>query len=197
MDALWKAMVWVSILGGAAWCQDAAAQNLTLENVNNWPVRDYRTVSPVPGSLLNLGGGGQPIGRSIFTTDSTAPATANGFKLFTGSLYGHGCSSHLSLLNVQCALPLHPSSNPFSYKLSKSADQYFPIRIGPLRYTFWSQTPGHDRPAGGALQNFVDGVMRHYANHPVMPLNDACVRSLTCNSLYERSVRRRSTSSMY
>jgi len=83
------------------------------------------------------------------------------------------------------------TSTPFSYSMGKDRGDYFPVKVGPLRYTFWSQAPQFDRPAGGRFQNLVDGVLRHYTSDPVVPVNKRCVRSLSCNSLYDQALRRR------
>jgi hypothetical protein len=88
-------------------------------------------------------------------------------------------------------------STPFSYTIAKDRFDYFPVKVGPLRYTFWPRNSQLNRPVGGRLQNLVDGVLRHYTSRPVIPVNERCLRSLSCNSLYEQAVRRRAVRSPY
>jgi hypothetical protein len=45
-----------------------------------------------------------------------------------------------------------------------------------------------DRPALNRFQNVVVHVMRHYASQEPVRVNRECVRSLSCSSLYEKSV---------
>jgi hypothetical protein len=80
---------------------------------------------------------------------------------------------------------------PLSYTIPTSHPDYFPIKVGPLRYTFWSRVSQSDKPTGGRLQNLVDGILRHYTSDPVVPANKRCLRALSCNSLYEQALRRR------
>ena len=92
-------------------------------------------------------------------------------------------------------LARHGIVPPFSYTLSQSSSDNFPVKIGPLRYTVWSHVPPSEKPSSGWLQNVVDGFLRHYTSNPVVPANERCLRSLSCNSLYEQALRRKAVTS--
>jgi hypothetical protein len=47
---------------------------------------------------------------------------------------------------------------------------------------------GFDRPALNRFQHVIVHVMRHYASQEAVHVNRECVRSLSCSSLYEKSV---------
>lgn len=84
----------------------------------------------------------------------------------------------------------------FDYNFANDDFERFPVKLGRLRYTFWDFDSRSNRPAGGRLQSLVDGMLRHYTSDPVVPVNKRCLRALSCNSLYEDRLRRRSAPSM-
>ena len=90
-----------------------------------------------------------------------------------------------------------PVLNAFSYKFLKVSSEYFPIKLGPLRYTFWPCTLESDRPAGGRLQRVVDGFLKHYTSGPIMPQTVRCLRALSCTSFYQQTLRQRDLYTQY
>ena len=122
-------------------------------------------------------------------------------KTFTSRAYGNATAPGLSLLHSL----LHPDYGqtaslgsaafrpvmPFSYTSAENRSDYFPIRLGPIRYTVWPRVPQSAKPAGGWLQSIIDGILGHYTSDPVVPVNKRCLRALSCNSLYEQALRRR------
>ncbi len=141
--------------------------------------------------------------QQLFSTPHiAAPSpTLEMIERFTGRMYNDGSSAPLSLLRsnycsaMQATSATSRTSTPFSYTIAQDRLGYFPLRLGPLRYTFRPPSSQFNRPADGRLQKVVDGVLRHYTSHPVVPLNDRCVRSLSCASLYEEALRRRAVPS--
>jgi hypothetical protein len=144
----------------------------------------------------------QPIGAMTFHDGIVAaPATFRMIAPFRCSTYKNGSYVPATLLRFNSCYAAQDAPEasrvltPFSYTTAKDRFEYFPIKLGPVRYTFWSRTSQFNRPAAGRLQNVVDGLLRHYTSNPVVPVNERCLRWLSCNSLYKQALRRRAVAS--
>ena len=129
-------------------------------------------------------------------------AAFQGFKPAACSSYNNFFSTTLLLPTNPCYAGRDASARfqifqPFSYATTNNRPDYFPIKLGPLRYTVWSRVSQSEKPATGRLQNLVDGILRHYTSDPVVPLNRKCLRALSCNSLYQQRLQRRSVRASY
>jgi hypothetical protein len=169
MNVLWRAMLLTAMSSTAVFCQGGPSQD-----AQQLPrVGDIAVVSS--------------------TSDSIEP--------FAFRTYKSGSSTPLSLLRLNYWSATRATSatsgtvTPFSYTIARDGFDYFPLGLGPMRYTFWPRTSQFNRPAGGRLQSLIDGVLRHYTSHPVVPVNERCLRWLSCNSLYEQALRRRAVPS--
>ena len=177
MYVLSRAMLLILVSTAAAFCQTAPSQDTRRFFV---AYSDFEVMhSPRPIGAL-----------SVNTGIPAVPVTSDNADLALLTRLRFTCC-----IGRQATSATYRTLTPFSYTIAKDRFDYFPVKVGPLRYTFWSRTSQFNRPAGGRLQNLVDGVLRHYTSDPVIPLNKKCVRSLACNSLYEQAVRRRAVPS--
>jgi len=139
----------------------------------------------------------RPIG-ALSSPDRTAPVigTSGAIERFTCNAYKNGSTVPLSFFRFNPCYATQRASatsrllSPFAYTTGQHRFEYFPVKLGPLRYTFWSRNAQVNRPAGGRVQNLVDGVLRHYTSRPAVPVSETCLRWLACNNLYEQALRR-------
>ena len=135
-----------------------------------------------------IAGPDQPRSTAVASFHYSGPAllaTSLTPESFTSSAQHHGGFSSSSLL------PRAPVLNPLSYKVANNGSEYFPIKLGPLRYTFWPCTSEFGRPAGGRLQRVIDSFLQHYTSGPIMPQSVRCLRAFSCTSFYEQTLRQR------
>ena len=138
-------------------------------------------------------------GRATLTHEYFA--TFDAAKTFTGRMYDNATATplfHLQRMDWQSApdgSAAFKAVVPFRYTSAKDRSDYFLIKLGPVRYTFRPDVSESKKPAGGFLQNLVDGILRHYTSDPVVPVNKRCLRALSCNSLYEQALRQRAAPS--
>lgn len=80
------------------------------------------------------------------------------------------------------------ASAPFSYRSFDQGTQ----RSDEIREAFQIASSigflGFDGPAFNRIQNMVVHIARHYGSQEAVRVNRDCVRSLSCSSLYEKSV---------
>lgn len=189
MNVLSRAMLLVVISPVAVFCQTAASQDEHFLGTRF-------SVAPTHIS--------QPIAL-VSSLHDTASITAVswGIEPFTYHSYKDGGYASLSPLHfrsespVRSALATSRISTRFNYTTSNAGLKYFPIKLGPVRYTFSLRVSDLNRPAAAKFQNVIDGVLRHYTWRAVVVMNDRCVRSLSCTSLYEQALRRRAVQSGY
>lgn len=167
MNVMARAMLLTGICGAAALCQS----NPSPDPEPSSGTRGFATVSATSHAI-------EPFALGTYKGSSSAAPTLLRFDSAATQ-----ASATYSLLK------------PFRYTIADDRLDYFPVKLGPLRYTFWPRTSQINRAAGGRLQKLVDGVRQHYTSNPVIPANERCLRSLTCNSLYEQAVRRRAVPS--
>jgi hypothetical protein len=170
----------------------------------------WTTLSSITALAQNTTWGDESYHRAEMSSQYTGTATLIGSYVaksdaarpFTGRMCDNATALRLSLLrpNDWQSAPSGSATfrilMPFSYRSSRDRSDYFPIKLGPIRYTFWPRVSQSERPAGGWLQNVVDGVLRHYTSDPVVAVNKRCLRALSCNSLYEQALRRRAAPSI-
>lgn len=80
---------------------------------------------------------------------------------------------------------------PFAYKSFDHGTRCFSGALKPLQVVSCIALPGFDRPALTRVENIAAHVMRHYDWQGGVGVNRTCVRSLSCSSIYEKSVLQR------
>jgi hypothetical protein len=82
-------------------------------------------------------------------------------------------------------------SAPFAYTTVEQDTRCSSGVLEPFQVASCIGLPGFDRPAITRLQNLAAHVMRHYNWQGNVGMNRTCVRSMSCSSLYEKSVLQR------
>lgn len=80
------------------------------------------------------------------------------------------------------------ASAPFSYRSFDHGTQCSDEILEAFQIASSIGLPGFDRPAFNRIQNVVVHIARHYGSEETVRVNRDCVRSLSCSSLYEKSV---------
>ena len=84
--------------------------------------------------------------------------------------------------------PAFRASLPFTYRSFDGATESSGAVLEAFQIAGSIGLLGFDRPALNHVQNVVVHVMRHYSWQEAVRVNRDCVRSLSCSSLYEKSV---------
>lgn len=81
----------------------------------------------------------------------------------------------------------------FVYTNFDHGSRCFSGALEPFQAASCIGLPGFERPAISRLQNVAAHLMRHYHWQGNVGMNRTCVRSLSCSSVYEKSVLQRMT----
>ena len=84
--------------------------------------------------------------------------------------------------------PAFQASLPFTYRCFDGGTRSSGEILEAFQIASSIGLPGFDGPALNRVQNMVVHVMRHYDWHEAVRVNRDCVRSLSCSSLYEKSL---------
>ena len=80
------------------------------------------------------------------------------------------------------------ASVPFAYRTFDHRTRCSGGAVEPFQIASCIGSLGFDTPALNRVQTVVVHVMRHYSSQEAVRVNRDCVRSLSCSSLYEKSV---------
>lgn len=133
-------------------------------------------------------------GRFAYTQVTDADvATSQSNGLFPCRLYNKDTSGRsLRPWRAEYSSYARPAgslvSAPFAYTTVNHSTRCSGGALDPFRIASCIGSLGFDTPALNRVQNVVAHVMRHYSWHEAVRVNRDCVRSLSCSSLYEKSV---------
>ena len=183
MKVFSTAAVFLCVIGAAAF-----AQSTSVQQVGSLAYRDVN--HSIPGMSFGLG--------MFAYRQSTAvsAATSHGNASLIGQVLKHSRSS-ASLGLWPSAYPSYGTPSgfrrpaPFMHSSSDHGSRCLSGALEPFQVASCIGLPGFDKAAINRLENMAAHFMRHYNWQGNMGVNRACVRSLSCSSVYERSVLQR------
>ena len=167
---------------------EAFAQSTTFQKVR--PFADQHVNHSTLGTSLRLGvfAYDQPIALNAATSQTDAPligqVSQDGtsgvpLRVWPSAYRSYGTPA-------RSAVP-----GPFAYTSVEHGTRCLSGALEPFQVASCIGLPGFDRPAITRLQSVAARIMRHYNWQGNMGVNRRCVRSLSCSSVYEKSVLQR------
>lgn len=174
-------MLFAAILFIFLLCADALAQSATFHQVGPLASDHLNHSAEDPSFGLGVPAYYQPIVVNARTSQTTVP--------LIGQVGSSSMPPRLSPYFPSHATPAKSlASVPFTYRTFDHGSRCFGGRLGTVQVASCIGLLGFDRPELNRLQNVVVHVMRHYTWREAVHVNHTCVRSLSCSSLFEKSV---------
>lgn len=183
MKVISTAAFFLCLLNAEAFAQSTRFQQIgpaTYEHVNR----------SIPRISFRLGmfAYDQPTAVNATISQSHAPLIGQTFKDGRSSASPRLWPSAYGSYGIPAAFPV-PA--PFAYKSFDHGTRCFSGALKPFQVVSCIALPGFDRPALNRVENIAAHVMRHYDWKGNVGVNRTCVRSLSCSSIYEKSVLQR------